>query len=278
VSLTRIDTLPGGPEAACGLPGYWYVVRPASLAGTEAGPMRSGSPSASGATVEQDGYVWEFRGPDGPLGGPPRLDILDRPRYVFEMRTIPIAADWRLVLENSLDFAHSSFLHAWSSPVWAIHHLRRSTVVEAEFGPIADGLAVDARVGPMRIFRHAFHLPDRMRLTLLPDTARPLDVLVHHVPDAPGRSRMEVLVGRPAWPWERPYREGAAIPFKPGALLLHKQDKQIVEAQHQAWLRSAPAQERSSAADAYTLLLRRVLEGVAELGANQPTRTIRFRF
>lgn len=268
---TRLDTLPGGPAAASGLAGFWYVAGPSSR-------RRPGhEPAAS-----RDGYDWEFRGPGDPGEGPPHLDILDQAGYAFEMRTIPLCADWRLALENSLDFAHSAFVHAWTSPVWLLHHLRRGMGVEAEFRPTADGLVVDARSGGLLLYRHAFHVPDRMRLALLPDSARPMDVLVHHVPDGPGLCRMEVLVARRCLPWERPHRPGAPIPFRPGALRLHQQDVRIVEAQHAAWSREAPAPERHCAADAYTLLLRRVLRAAAAGRRNYtdlaPARTVRFCF
>lgn len=268
---TRLDTLPGGPEAAGGLPGFWYVAGPSSQ-----------MPQADSGEQVQDGYVWRFLGPGKPGSGPPPLDILDQPACAFEMRTVPMAADWRLVLENSLDFAHSAFVHSWTSPVWLIHHLRRGLEVEADYRPTADGLTVDARAGKTVLFRHSYHVPDRMRLTLLPDGARPVDVLVHHAPDGPGRTRMEILVARKRWPWERPYRPGQPIGFKPGALELHRQDARIVEAQQQLWGQLAPEPERHCAADAYTLLMRRVLEAAADgqrdfsdLG---PARLIHYRF
>lgn len=270
-SGTRLETLPGGPGAASGLPGFWYVVGPSSRRQPGYRPEST-----------RDGYDWEFKGPGDPGDGPPHLDILDQTAFAYEMRTIQVGADWRLVLENSLDFAHSAFVHAWTSPVWLLHHLRRGMGVEAGYRPTADGLTVEARSGRTLIFRHSFHVPDRMRLALLPDTARPVDVLVHHVPEGPDRSRMEVLVARKRWPWERPYRPGDAIPFKPGALELHRQDVRMVEAQQKVWSTEPPGQERHCAADAYTLLLRRVLEAAGEgrrdFSDLAPPRTVRFKF
>lgn len=277
--MNRLATLPGGLAAATGLPGYWYAISPAGRPGMFGVCGRAVSSSAPEAALE-DGYAWIWHGAGEAPGPPPRLEILDQPGYAFEQRTIPVRADWRLVLENSLDFAHSSHLHAWTSPVWLIHHLRPGTTMAATYRATADGLTVDGRAGEILAFRHSFHLPDRLRLTLLPDGARPLDVLVHHVPEAAGRSRMEVLVGRRKWPWERRYATGRPIPFKPGALALHHQDVAIVESQHEAWERAEAGPERHCAADAYTLLMRRILAAAAEGRTPEPgeARTVEMRF
>ncbi len=277
--MSRLASLPGGPAAATGLPGFWYAIAPLGRSGTFGVCGRALS-CAGPEAVPRDGYTWTWLGPGEAPDLPPRLDILDQPGYAFEQRTIPVRADWRLVLENSLDFAHSSHLHAWTSPVWLIHHLRPGTRIDATYRVTADGLTVDGRAGAILAFRHSFHLPDRLRLTLLPDGARPLDVLVQHVPESAGRSRMEVLVARRKWPWEPSYAAGRPIPFKRGALALHRQDVAIVESQHAAWEHSQPGPERHCAADAYTLLMRRILAGAAEGRLPEPgeARSVEMRF
>jgi len=298
---TRLESLPGGSAAALGLPGHWYVVCPAvrvshaasepfAVCGFHIGLRRNpdrtitcteirrpvgGVPEATplivkecapGGTlpwVEKDGYVWAYLGRDASPHPPPALEPLHDGDMVFETRTIPVRADWRLVLENSLDFAHSAILHSWSSPIWLMHRFSRQWIVEARYQRTADGLTVDGLLGRRTLFRHSFHLPDRMRLTLLPDKSRPMDVVVHHVPEGPGVSRMEILAGRRRAPWEPRHSPERPIRFREGALRLHRQDVEICELQQRVWERLRPDPERHCAADAYTLLLRRVLEDAA---------------
>jgi len=162
------------------------------------------------------------------------------------------------VLENSLDFAHSAYVHPFTQPSWALHQLGGALTMQATYRPTADGLAVDGQLGRFRAYAHSFALPDQLRLVVLPDTPIAVDLVVHHVPEDDRTTRMEVLMGRRALPFER--RDPV---FKPGLLLIHKQDVAIVEAQ-QAALDAGPAfVEQHCAADAYTLLLRRVLDAAA---------------
>jgi hypothetical protein len=86
---------------------------------------------------------------------------------------------------------------------------------------------------------------------------------------------MEVLVRRPAWPWEN-----LQPPTQIGTRLVHRQDRQILRAQSRSLARQDGV-EWHCEADAYTLLLRRVIEAAArgeDVAAVQPTeRTVLLR-
>lgn len=258
----------------------WYVAAPASRVGEAPLPVRvngedlvlvrdaEGVARVDGVgpqVLEHGHYVWAWIGEEPPTGAPPEAEPLSRPGYAFEQRTIRVRANWRLVLENSLDFAHSAFVHPYTQPTWLIHKLGGSNVMTATYRPTPGGLAVEGRLGRFRAYRHSFDLPDRLRLVILPATPFAVDLVVHHVPEDARTTRMEVLMGRRAWPFE-----ARGPVFKPGLMLIHEQDVAIVEAQ-QAALDAGPApREFHCAADAYTLLLRRVLDAAERGGWTPP--------
>ena len=256
---------------ALGLAGHWYVLRPACRVDTEPVDVRvcgrtvrlwRGSAGgvmsdvASMHLAEADGYVWGFVG-DGEPPAVPGLPSPQRSGCTQAMRTVRMPADFRLTLENSLDFAHSAFVHAWTQPSWLMHCLPGFPALTATYRATVDGLQVRASLGRLRLFDHEFTLPDRLRLVLLPGSRWSSDVIVHHVPETEQSCRMEVLVRRPAWPWET-----SAPRFHPGSLLLHRQDRLILAVQQQA-ISQGPIGEQHCLADSYTLLLRRVLAAAA---------------
>lgn len=264
---------------------HWYVACPASsLTSTGLGGAAvearvagrsllltrddEGRPTAGPggpAIAEHAHYIWAWHGHGAPTGPPPNLAPLTRAGYAFEQRTIRVRANWRLVLENSLDFAHSAFVHPLTQPTWLLHQLGTALTMQATYQPTATGLTVDGRLGRFRAYAHAFDLPDRLRLVVLPDTPLAVDLVVHHVPEDAHSTRMEVLMGRRALPFESRQPR-----VKPGLLLIHEQDLAIVEAQQAARDAGPPIVEQHCAADAYTLLMRRVLDAAAAGGWTPP--------
>ncbi len=258
----------------------WYIALPASKLAREPVAVRVGGEDltlardAGGAPVVAGGgrhlaehghYIWVWLGEGAPQATPRDAEPLARAGYAFEQRTIRVRANWRLVLENSLDFSHSAFVHPYTQPTWLIHKLGGSNVMTATYRPTSGGLAVEGRLGRFRAYEHAFDLPDRLRLVILPGTPFAVDLVVHHVPEDAHTTRMEVLMGRRAWPFE-----ARGPVFKPGDMLIHRQDVAIVEAQ-QAALDAGPApREFHCAADAYTLLMRRVLDAAERDGWAPP--------
>lgn len=286
-----MSTLPE-PDAPQALPlalaGRWYVALPSPCLGAEpaqavvAGLALTLQRSADGQVachpprpcVEQDGYVWVCPGPGEPLAPPPALAAARRPGQAVTMRTVRVPASHRLVLENSLDFSHGPAVHPWTQPSWLLARLGLRGPLVVTYGPRPDGLALEGRLGGRLAYVHRFALPDRLELTLLPGTRMALEVVVMHVPETPRATRMEVLLARPALPWER--REPR---FMPGSLAVHRQDLAILAHQQQALDSGLVLPEHHAEADAFTLLLRQVLTA-AEAGRplpEGPDRTIRIR-
>lgn len=277
-----------GRDPALGLLDHWYVVCPASrvtterqvfqVAGLDVPIWRSpeGTVMGEGPTVrEQDHYVWAFVGDGLPEAGPAPMELFRRKGYAFSQRTVRVRSDYRWVLENSLDFSHGAIAHPFTQPSWFLKFLRGLPPLVATYRPTPDGLEVVGKLGRWEVFHHSFALPDRLRLVILPGTPFEVALVVLHVPEDRRTTRMEVALSRRAWPWE-----GRTPRFVPGSLLVHRQDLVIVEAQ-QAALDAGPVlAERHCEADAYTLLLRRILAAAAtegwDPGALEP-RTIRMR-
>ncbi|MBC7544752.1 MAG: hypothetical protein H7338_18675 [Candidatus Sericytochromatia bacterium] len=236
---------------ALGLADHWYVLRPAMQVGsgpvavaicgrtvqlwrTVGGAVTSDDPDLR--LCEVDDYVGAYIGHGEPAASP-RLPDPVRAGCLRELRTIWMPADHRLVLENSLDFAHSAFVHPWSQPSWLLHLRSGLPALQTTYRTDAGGLSVRARWGRYTMFDHYFSLPDRLRLIVLPDSPWPLDVIVHHVPETADRSRMEVLVRRPAWPWE----SGGAR-FRTGDLLVLA----VVSQQRNTTVRRTPTRSSSA--------------------------------
>lgn len=257
-------------EPDLGLPDHWYVLTPDDqvtvfpqafrLAGQDLQVWREAEGQIGVAPVRpvavHAGYVWAWVG-TAPPSALPELPPLPGRRLRQERRTVWMPASSRLTLENSLDFSHSAFVHPWAQPSWALHGLRWLPPLAATYHSTDNGLAVRAQLGRVTVFEHRFVLPDRLHLRILPDGPWPFDVLVHHVPETTSTCRMEVLLRRGALPGER-----LDPPTRPGTLLVHRQDRALLRAQQRA-LQRLPIVEQHCAADAYTLLLRRVLAAAA---------------
>jgi len=64
------------------------------------------------ACVEQDGFVWVLSTADvEPAAPPPRLPLLDDPRYGAIRRSFRIEGPMHAAIENALDVPHTAFLH-----------------------------------------------------------------------------------------------------------------------------------------------------------------------
>lgn len=278
-------------DPALGPPGYWYVAcasralgpapLPVRVAGVELTLRRDpeGTITASDGrrVIEAQHYLWVYLGDgDGTVDGPKPYPLFDRKRRAFVQRTVSVASDYRLMLENSLDLAHSSFVHPFTQPTWLLHRVGLGrAVMDVTYWPTHEGLEVEGRLGTRLVFRQAFALPDRMRLWVMPDTPFEVEVTVYHVPETARTCRLEVAISRPALPWE-----SSRPRWAPRPLLIHRQDLRIVEAQQRALDEGPSLPERHCEADAYTLLLRRVLAAACEGGwgaGDAAPRTVRIR-
>ncbi len=275
-------------DPALGLWNQWYAVSPVGrlsnerevfrVAGREVALTRGAEGrilAEEGTILEQDAYVWLFVGDGEPNGRPAPLGLFHRQGYAFSQRTVRVRADYRWVLENSLDFSHGAIAHPFTQPSWLLKHLKGLPPLEATYRPTPEGLEVVGKLGKLTVFHHSFMLPDRLRLVILPGTPFEVEIVVLHVPEDRRSCRMEVALARRALPWE-----GRTPRFVHGSLLVHRQDVVIVEAQ-QAALDAGPAiGERHCEADAYTLLMRRVLAAAADGGWDPgpgESRSIRMR-
>lgn len=288
-------TAPSGSEAearddrdpALGLPNQWYVALPSSLLTSESRSVRiagravklwrglDGAVASDGLrVVEQDHYVWAHVGPEEPTGLPAPLTLFQRRGYACSQRTVRVRAEYRWVLENSLDFSHGAIAHPFTQPSWLLQFVGGLPPLEASYASTPDGLVVEGRLGGLHVFTHSFMLPDRLRLVILPGSPCEVEIVVLHVPVDRRECRMEVALARRAWPWE-----GRTPRFHPESLLVHRQDVAILEAQQAALDSGVCLPERHCEADAYTLLLRRIL-AAARQGGWQPEsgrRTLRMR-
>lgn len=225
------------------------------------------SSDGSTALVEAHGYVWACLGQR-----PPDLPALPEPiaraGYVCHQRTVRVKANYRLALENSLDFSHGAFVHPFTQPSWWLHRLARERHLETTYRPTPHGLYLEGRLNGKLTYTHEFTLPDRLRLVVLPDSRWAIDLVVYHVPEDAAHCRMEILFGRRAL-----WASKARLPiYKPGTLLIHRQDIRIIEAQQRARHGGLPPREEHCAADGFTLLLRHILDAAAE-GAWPPADT-----
>jgi hypothetical protein len=202
-----------------------------------------------------DGFAWMAWG-DRPASPPPRLELPNRRGYRLIHHTVPAPADFRLALENSLDLIHSSFVHTLTQPSWYLRRLPGLPPVEVAYQATTDGLEVEARLWGRVIFRQRFHLPDRIWLQILPESPVTVELEVHHVPESPTSCRMEITLGHPTLRQPPP-----RLALADRLLKLHCQDLAVLEAQQRTLsLPGTPFTERHCAADAYTLLMRRILD------------------
>lgn len=275
-------------DPALGLLDHWYAVCPASSLSTEPRTFRAAGRTLTlrrtpdgaldgepGTVREQDHYAWLWVGDEEPAEGPAPLGLFARKGYAFSQRTVRVRADYRWVLENSLDFSHGAIAHPFTQPSWLLKFIKGLPPMEATYRATSEGLEVVGSIGKLRAYQHSFSLPDRLRLLILPGTPFEVEIVVLHVPEDRRSCRMEVALARRALPWE-----GRSPRFEPGSLLVHRQDLVIVEAQQAALDAGPDIAERHCEADAYTLLLRRILssaaEGAWDPGPGEP-RTIRMR-
>lgn len=279
---------PAREVAPLALPDHWYVVCP--LPALAAGPRSfvcCGEAAAyrlvDGALAcdrpdlavrAQDGYAWLWHGAGEPPAGPTPIPSLHVPGTVWERGTVEVGAPFADFVENTLDLIHPMFAHPWTHPTWWLHRLGVRPVFEAEVTMTPTGWVAAAFLdlplkGRWRFMWQEFTLPDRVRLVATPPAERPeagvaagaVEVIAHHAPVDAGRTRMAYLMGRKAFPLERP-----GVREVPGGRWLHAQDRAILEGLAANRRRFGAWREAHVPADAYTLLFRKV---VAEVQAGR---------
>lgn len=267
--------VPARAVAPIALADHWYVVAP--LPTLAAGPrtLTCGGETAmyryeDGAlacdrpdlhVAAQDGYAWLWHGAGEPTTGPTPIPSLHVPGTAWERGSVEVGAPFADFVENTLDLVHPMFAHPWTHPTWWLHRLGVRPVFEVEVRMTPTGWEAAAYLdlpvkGRWRFMWQEFVLPDRVRLV-----SGPMEVIAHHAPVDAGRTRMEYLMGRKAFAWERP-----GVTEVPGGRWLHAQDRVILEGLAANRRRFGASKEAHVPADAYTLLFRKV---VAEVQAGR---------
>ncbi|WP_437922887.1 aromatic ring-hydroxylating dioxygenase subunit alpha [Sorangium sp. So ce291] len=262
LSLGRV----AGGALACGYHGWRFggggeCVHIPSLARGRRIPERCGVPSFPCA--EQDGYVWVWLGGDGGGAPPgaPRIDGFATHRW--DQGSVDLGCASLRGLENNLDWCHPVFAHPWTHGQFYIALLRGLREQLLEMRPTADGMtlrgpvrgdgAAPDRRSPQTLL--SFKLPDRVEVRSLGGPSR--RIVLHFVPTAPDRCRMEWLVAR-ALPF------GARVRFRQEEPAILRQDRLLLESAEQASAGQGDLREHHVEADAPTLLLRRIVAWAAQ--------------
>lgn len=271
--------------APIALPDHWYVVCPRPAVGEAPRAFTCAGEAAryhlaDGAVAcdrpelriaEQDGYVWLWHGEGAPDRPPDPLPQVHVPGTVWERGSVAVEAPWADFVENTLDLVHPMFAHPWTHPTWWLHRMGVRPVFEAEVRMTETGWIAEAFLDlpfrpRWRFMWQEFRLPDRVRLVATPPALDPaagiaagaMEVIAHHAPETAYRTRMEYLMGRRAFPFERP-----RFIERPGGRWLHAQDRLILEGLAGNRRRFGAGREANVPADAYTLLFRKVAAEVA---------------
>jgi hypothetical protein len=281
--------VPPRAAPALALRDHWYIVAPRPAIGPEARVLTCAGEAAAYrveagavacdrpelAIAEQDGYVWLWHGDAPAPPFPPAIPSLRVPGIAWERGSVAVDTPWADFVENTLDLVHPMFAHPWTHPTWWLHTLGVRPVFEAEVRMTATGFTAEAFLdlplrGRWRFMWQEFRLPDMVRLVMTPPAAHPpdagvaagtMEVIAHHPPETAGRTRMEYVMGRKPFPWERP-----GFVEVPGGRWLHAQDKRVLEGLAANRACFPAGREANVPADAYTLLFRKV---VAEAAAGR---------
>jgi phenylpropionate dioxygenase-like ring-hydroxylating dioxygenase large terminal subunit len=254
---------------ACGYHGWRYdgaghCVHIPSLPAGSAPPQDAGVPAFP--CIEQDSYVWVWMGEREPEPtAPPRVPGFER--FVWQQGTIPMACAAMLGIENNLDWCHPTFAHPWAHGQFFKTQLVGFTEQAYEtrltdtgmilFGPATAG--EDDPVPSQCWFKATFALPDRVMIEFPGE--RGMTIVLHFVPTGPNTCRQEWLVS--LVPMAEP-RDGIRARWSDEEPKILAQDRALMESAQLNYDREGSGFERSVAADAATMLARRIVSLAAE--------------
>ncbi|HEX6394398.1 MAG TPA: aromatic ring-hydroxylating dioxygenase subunit alpha [Acidimicrobiales bacterium] len=209
--------------------------------------------------VEQDGYVWVSLAKEPYQPNPPRIERFARTGGV--QGSAILRCDWKMALENNLDWCHPVFTHPWTHPQFYMRLLHGSQDSPYELRTTESGFVMfwppvgenDPTPEDPDVLV-VFELPNRVTVSvrhLLGDKGPRIPATIFHfVPTGDGVCRVEFMfpVGGTRY-WYTP---------RGGPILA--QDRVVLESAQRTGARS----QVSVKADASTLLFRRVLNLAAE--------------
>lgn len=250
---------------ACGYHGWRYsgggeCVHIPSLAGGRRIPERCGVPAFPCA--EQDGYVWVWLG-EGHGGAPPPAPSIDGfAAHRWDQGSVELGCASIKGLENNLDWCHPAFAHPWTHWQFYTALFRGLREELLELRPTPDGMTLrgpvpeDGGAPGQRSLQTllSFKLPDRVEVRSLGGPSR--RIVLHFVPTAPDRCRLEWMIAR-ALPF------GARVRFRQEEPAILRQDRLLLESAELACAEPGALREHHVEADAPALLLRRILESAA---------------
>ena len=204
--------------------------------------------------AEQDGYVWVSLAEEPTEQNPPRIGRFARTGGVQGSATI--RCDWKMALENNLDWCHPVFTHPWTHPQFYMRLLHGSQDSPYELRTTDSGFVMfwppvgetDPTPEDPDVLV-VYEVPNRVTVSvrhLLGDKGPRIPATIFHfVPTGDGVCRVEFMFplgGTRYWytPWGGP---------------ILAQDRAVLESAQ----RTATGTQVSVKADASTLLFRRIL-------------------
>ena len=277
LSLGRVT----GGTLACGYHGWRFdgsgacVHIPSLVRGQR---IAKGCEASSFRTVEQDGYVWIWVGEKDPGSTlPDRIPGFSGTRWI--QGAVNMQCDALKIIENNLDWCHAYFAHPKTHSAYFLaeqfgfsdkqYEMRVNERGLVAFTPVTDSEADPIPDNPM--VRLTYELPGRITVEIPWRRGKRVRLVMHAVPTGPNTCRLEWLF------------EPNPIPVFGGRLLwsshepeVIRQDRVLLESS-QPWYDRARDQasfERSVAADASTLLFRRIHEMAVDGSWHQQWSTL----
>ena len=214
-------------------------------------------------TFEQDGYIWIWVGDSDPIPDrPSRIADFDRMRWL--QGSVDMKCDALKFIENNFDWCHVPFAHIDAHPVSRLkkklglydqqYEMRVSERGLDVFAPVTN--SESDPIPRLPTVRLSYEVPNRLTVEL--DAGKRSLIVMHVVPISANTCRLEWLYGPNPVPLLRRHvtwwsREPTVI----------REDRLLLESS-QPWYDREPEQpfERSVAADASTLMVRRIYDMV----------------
>lgn len=225
--------------------------------------------------AEADGYVWVWIG-EGPPSGAPQVE--DFARFNWMQGSTLLRCSALAAIENNLDWCHPVFTHPFTHGQFFLNQAMGFTEQAVEMRLTKTGVTVftpptasaDEPLPEAPFVALTFTLPDRVSVAFSAGPNGPMRIVLHLVPLGENLCRQEWMVST------GPSDGAPAVGWSDNLPTIFDQDRQVLESVQEAVDREGRGFERSVAADAPTLLARRIYglasRGVWPRGAKALTR------